>query len=506
MQVERTGGLVDNTVFQAIDELVRNESSGNRSTVPLSHVLSPEEKERFRSGSPVDKNEVARNVEVRLARPSLRTLAASVHRYHKAFNRLALKTQQDDEIFAQLGEPPWVLVNSALEALGLPYQLDIPNMRTTWHEDGGYLLRDLRTDRPVGGHEFSAGERVLLALCDLLLSDVQTGKKLYMFDDVDGLLHAPALKHFIGFVRDRLIREQGHIAIWATHSPVTVQLAGNADHFYIREPRVSPEPITRPELIDRLSGGELVVLDNTVLVFVEGQDHRFYNTLFRRLEHDQAIRVSRSARFISPTTDPHNRGAGRDAVQRAIEVLTQTGFSRLAAGLVDGDGRTSSLPAGVERLPRYSIENYWLDPLNVHAWLLDHDVRSIPTELTFENVSQGMGSKITSALNRNQLQRIVDHWANEILQRWNAVVNANPLAGTVSTTAREEVSFVGGLSLSYPSFLLQAPGKEIIDNAYHRGVNTNLHRGNLEKHYFVTAAWPVELVALMQRLATAPMT
>lgn len=350
------------------------------------------------------------------------------------------------------------------------------------------------------GHRISAGERVLLSICDYILSRRSDGRKLFLFDDIDGLLHPPALKRLVRLVEETLVREREGVVLWVTHSPVMVQISNSADFFYIEKFGKSPERISKSSLVEKLTDGELIVLDNSFFVFVEGGDYEHYNALMQRFVLDGILNPSRIVRFISPKLETA-AGCNDQTVTEAAAVLAKIGFSSLFGGLTDGDGKKESSHASVKLLRRYSIENYWMDPLNVYSWSLDHCFSKIPEDVRFPGILEGMGSSVIQRLNQNQLQAVVDSYAKLIAENWHRIANTLSGKSSPDLDRRRSISVYRGLVLEYPEFLLAMQGKEIINYIYTNVIDSRANRVNLREHFRRGAYWPEDLVQLMREFA-----
>jgi hypothetical protein len=361
-------------------------------------------------------------------------------------------------------------------------------------EAGPYQLVRNSGNEPVTGSDLSAGERVVLKLYELAFAPRHL-YALYLFDDIDGFLHPPLLKKFINLVQKRLVEREKRIVLWATHSPVLVQIAPTNDLFYIAEYKGRPQKTTRSKLVHELTAGELVVFENTAFVFVEGRDHGFYSDLVERLEKEGSLQLKRQVKFISPKSHVTSSDSNKHAVINAVKVLRDCGFSSTFFGLVDRDNGLCSSSEGVMELGRYSIENYWADPLNVYSWYLDSDdYEQLPAEIRFSSLAKGMGSLFLKKLDHRQTQMIVDHFAISLSQS---------LSQTVPNLAeRESVSILSDITLSYPKFLLYAKGKDLIGRGYYR-INSRLNSDTLRKTFLKGAFWPAELVEKMRRYAAS---
>jgi hypothetical protein len=364
---------VRNVAGQIKPELFENDvklpNINSREARDLKMVISfanSEEKELLKTAELAQKIAIVERILLREKQyVGLHELAPTFSRYHLQYAQLKYEGHSIEAISSQIGVPPWERMNDAFRQLGFQYEVRAPDLNKWPGEFARFELFHIGRNDRVGGAELSGGERVVLQLYGPLFSNlpIQSGA-VFLFDDIDGFVHPPLLKRLIGLLHKTIVVEGGGFVFWATHSPVFVQLTQNADYFYIGKYGTGPVRTTKAKLIHELTGGELVVFENTCFVFVEGVEHEFYNELLDRLEKEEIVELNRQVKFISPKANVESSGANKAAVIESVKVLRKCGLSKTFAGLVDRDTGQATPIEGISQLERYSVENYWSDPLN----------------------------------------------------------------------------------------------------------------------------------------------
>lgn len=155
-----------------------------------------------------------------------------------------------------------------------------------------------------------------------------------------------------------------------THSPSTVGLCDEDSIFVMSKDPTKIEKQTRSDAINYLTSGVPILsstIDNRRYILVEDKDDAlFFTKIYNIVSHEIDKQIS--IVFIAVST-PQNSG-GCSVVKDWSDKL-RTGGMNLFKGLIDKDqGNTSS--TGIVVLNRYSIENYFLDPILVAGFLIHH--------------------------------------------------------------------------------------------------------------------------------------
>jgi predicted ATPase len=465
------------------------------------HAMTSEDRISLQSGTVKIQQEIIRALALR-STAELNQLIFGSYTYHEEYAKRSYAGQTEAQIISSIGNGPWIEAQRLLDMVDLPYRLEVPCIKNTWIDEFTIELRRKEDGSLVDGGQLSSGERVLLWLINLVSSNSDAKDWIYLFDELDGFLHPESLSKFAAIVEQELVERKGSIVLWATHSPMLVQMLKKAAFFYISSFGQKPVAIDREDLITRLTGGTLVVFENISYVFSEGADHSYYNDLVRRLEQERLLKQGRSVRFLSSGNG--GDGAGWKVVHRLVEALGHNSFGHLFSGLVDRDFAQNVRPHGVAQLSRYSIENFWLDPINIYAWMVTTSFDYIPNELSHEIIIRGSPISNIGKLKGDDLQRVIDYFSNMIEREWDKLsgtathVHINP-----DLSDREEIVISGERIVRYPKFLLVGQGREIINRIIvHNFKGCNCQ--SLSEQFLKGAFWPMDLVETLQRLARNP--
>ncbi len=334
--------------------------------------------------------------------PSLSLLFLS-YRY---FERESRADDEPTESFRKrVGDPPWILLRTVLEAAGLPFIINEPSelpllSQITSNQTFQFELRDSE-GRLVPLNRLSSGERVLMSTANWRYSAEVAGRafKLLLLDEPDAHLHPALVRKFLNIVEKVFVGTLGVRVLMTTHSPSTVALADPASIFEMRKGLPGLIKANRASAIANLTDGFVAVQDATRTVMVEGKaDPEFYETVWSMLT--EIPRLNENALLEKYPNLDFVHGQGRQTVQDLVPQMRLAGFDNVV-GLIDKD-KGNQAPAGVFVLGRRAIENYLFDPVVV--WFALHERRAAPhiPELGTDRLNS------SRELNSNALQLIID--------------------------------------------------------------------------------------------------
>lgn len=386
----------------------------------------------------------------------LSALAVSFYRYHLRRCQVILRGAEEGrgplaecEIVAEVGEPPWNVVNEMLGRAGFNHRVTTPTMVSF---DDRYQLEFVRqedgVDVRVSLSNLSSGEQTMLALACLMYNSEKVGvsPKLLLLDEPDAHLHPANLAGYIGAIQDILVAKHGVRVIMTTHRPDTVASAPEQALYVVsrKGDRVRKAP-SKVALVSALSANALAVLPNARCVWVEDDDDRDFYTLVRGLLGvHQEFRDVTTLSFQSANLG--KVGGGANQVKAWVGRLQQAGLGHMVQGLIDRDAGNTPEPS-LFVIDRYSHENYLLDPLVIFAALLD---AGRAPQVPGIALHPGDEHKLWG-LSKNELERI----ANAVLGPLGAHVGAKD-------TGTFEVEFVGHTeAVSYPQWLRDTRGHDL---------------------------------------------
>lgn len=377
--------------------------------------------------------------------------------------RAAVLREQDagkDEIVQELGKAPWDLLNEVFAVAEFPYSVVSP-VGTKLLDMYSFELQHRRTDQRISPGDLSSGEKMLMGLVFWLYSSQHHGRfpKLLLLDEPDAHLHPSMTRHFLNVIKEVLVDRYGVRTIISTHSPSTVALSPESSLFEMSSvaPRVSSAP-SKEHSIGLLTAGLVVVSPSSRFVLVEDEADVIFYDAIRDILTDYGPSKDRCALPPSPNLVflPASRGRGQTktgggstVVSGWVEKFDAPPLSELIRGVIDRDaGSTGS--ARVQTLGRYSIENYWLDPLVVFALLVEENRAPVLPEI---QISQGDQHQLRS-MSSTQLQAIVDNVCGSMKA---VLTDLKP-----EELLTKEVHLTNGLSLRYPIWMLERRGHDLL--------------------------------------------
>lgn len=339
------------------------------------------------------------------------------------------------------GTPPWILVQEALDVLGLPF-IVVPPPDKWLPDDGlGSYVTQFRTVSGVliDPDQLSGGEKVFLRLlCRVFENNVDFAPRLpqvLLLDEVDSGLHPSLIAQLMRVLIQTFVERHQVNVVMTTHSPVTVTMAPAEALLEMTTSAPRLRKISQDRAVKSLTVGIptlAVKVENTRQVVVESiYDQAVHQELYDVLK--PRIDSPISLAFV-PAGDTKIAG-GKQRVRDLVNDFRQHGVST-ARGLIDKDTR-SSAPDFIEYVDdRYAIENIVLDPLQVAVFLL----RERWKRPEFFGLEPGISEL---SLNSREAQQLVD----VVCQRLGY---SEPLA---------EVDYCGGFSLKVPVEVLTITGK-----------------------------------------------
>lgn len=184
---------------------------------------------------------------------------------------------------------------------------------------------------------------------------------------------------------------------------------------------------------------------------------------------------------------PSKTGGGKNVVAQWVEKFDVPPLSEMFRGIIDLDVGNAGAPR-VHVLGRYSIENYQLDPMIIFGVLLQE---KIAPPLPGIGISAGDEHRLRE-LAGSELQVVVDFVRQQI----------GPKLGSLTTKeqANAEVTFTNDLKVSYPSWMLNRPGKDLMP-IYQKVFGQHLITPpNLLRMQRRIRLVPIELAEIMIRL------
>lgn len=365
------------------------------------------------------------------------------------------------------GKPPWQLLREIIAEAGLPFTFTDPSgisIRSTYT----LTLTNTRFGKTVQFSELSSGEKVLMSLAFWLFHVRRTKvfPRLLLLDEPDAHLHPEMSKQFLNVIDGVLVKNHGVRVMIATHNPATVALADRASLY---EMFPTGERIRKTQsksaAIRRLTAGILDVSDAKSVVIVEDEDDQtFFQYLYDELSVDvedstKTIRNGERLVFVQasrPRQDrrPEETTGGRSEVEKWVPKLRQAGLE-LIVGLVDWDRKDESGDT-IFLLPRYSMENYIVDPIVLFARLIAEQqappIDGVPV------IAKNRSHTVVE-IPQQQLQLIADLICNKMWERIKETYSDEHVADACS---QQQITFLSGVTLMYPKWMMEHRGKDLL--------------------------------------------
>jgi energy-coupling factor transporter ATP-binding protein EcfA2 len=366
-----------------------------------------------------------------------------------------------EEIFKEMGRPPWEILNQALSLADFGYQIVSPT-ETRIQDQFQIRFRKPGSSIAIEPPNLSSGEQSIVKLLAWLFGTETYGKtpKIYLLDEPDAHLHPSLTKQFMSVLVDSLVNKFGIRVILSTHSPSTVALApeGSVFEMWKDAPRIRPSASVA-HTVGLLTSGLMVVSKATKFVLVEDEnDVDFFESLWDILTDRGPSKIpgrlepvpSVVFRPAATGRGPARIGGGCTVVRLQVEKFDQEPLKGLFRGVTDLDAGN----VGTDRIKvigRYSIENYLLDPIVVYAALLEADKAPAVSGIT---VKKGSEHEL-GALPQSDLQRIAD----EVLGLVDRALRAG---GVASATPTREVEFTNGIKVRYFEWMFTYRGHDLL--------------------------------------------
>jgi hypothetical protein len=362
------------------------------------------------------------------------------------------------------------------------------------------MFEDIEHGHELRPMDLSSGERILLGLVLWLYNSGHHGRfpKLFLLDEPDAHLHPSMTRHYIDVLLNVMVKRYGVRVILTTHSPSTVALAPEAALFEMR--RSSPRIVrsqSKAATVGLLTAGLVTVSPSTRFVFAEDDDDVAFFTMVQDVLSDygptrdpRAMKPAPSVTFV-PASVGTGRGkiaGGKSIVTQWLDKLNAPPLDELFRGVIDRDSANTATTR-LLALGRYSIENYYVDPLYVFAVLSDAGTAPSVPDVT---IAQGQEHLIRS-LPKGSLQQIVDVIANGVV----------PTLGTLSAadSAKHHVTFTNGITLDYPAWFINRSGHDLMPLFQQKyGGPKVISPPRLSRAFKRVRLIPTELADIMDRL------
>lgn len=198
-------------------------------------------------------------------------------------------------------------------------------------------------------------------------------------------------------------------------------------------------------------------------IFVEDRDDvSFYTSLYNLYSKDISDDISLV--FIPASAQKSGISGGCNQVKEWTKKLRKEGL-HLAKGIIDRD-KSNQSEAGISVLKRYSIENYFLDPIIIAGYLIHNGIVSEIKSINFPNKNCNK----LEELNDVDLQNVADYVIEKVQSSFTTVVNSlnskREEKNAINVLTPEElirvpIELKNGKVLNYPKWLINRKGHDL---------------------------------------------
>jgi len=423
-----------------------------------------------------------------------------------------------------LGKDPISVLNDILKGCGLKYDI-LPFDYERYKKAKG-VEASLKVIRPfsllakkhnnkdlISFQNFSWGERVIVSLgfLEYYASYMKRSPSVMIMDELDAHLHPALIPNFYRVINDILIKQFGTKVIMTTHNPSTIALAPKDDDCVVY--KMTNEEGTKLikdaskdyyESVKTLTEGLVIVNEKTKYIFVEDEDDVEFYTNFNSVNN-----ISKKLVFL-PASNRTKRDGGKTEVnQNGGKNAVNNLIARFEAlqgvfeGLIDRDSGNEKLAENLKLLERYSIENYYFDPLVLFSFLNTAATRK--SEIANLGVAPGKEHELTDEKARIVIDYMISTLEPEVIKQIEkdlknkSVKYAKPIADVNESKNKVKLEFIGGKTFEFPEWLLYYRGKTL-NGIFNQVFGLQPNNSQLLQHFNKIGNYPVELIEKLKSI------
>jgi len=160
----------------------------------------------------------------------------------------------NEEFIKKNGVPPWDFVNSVLNEIDVPYNVNSP-LGTRIESNFSFKLIDRKNGTEISSKDLSTGEKVLmsLALAIYNANGVDSKPDFLLIDEPDAALHPSMSRKMIKILNDQIVKLSGIPAIITSHSPTTIISSDGISIYQMERGNSIPNKISVQKAVELLS-------------------------------------------------------------------------------------------------------------------------------------------------------------------------------------------------------------------------------------------------------------
>ncbi len=362
----------------------------------------------------------------------------------------------DEDIYAEIGRPPWDYINELFEKYDFEYRISSPKRAS---ETFSVQFHKKDAERELHIQALSSGEQMIVSLILWAFNEkISELKKLLILDEPDAHLHPQMAKMFKEIISDVLVEKFGIQVIMTTHSPTTLCWM-DEESIFLMHPQNGLQKATKKEALDKLTSGLLYVHQAFKIVLVEdADDYKFHQSVYDELAYMDILPKEPRLIFKSVVT-PDVNGGGKsvviDACKQWSQFSSKTDLDAVLCGLVDSDkDDNSDLPENVFTLSRYCHENYLADPLLIFALIIEESVNEEDVKAIADKYGYRAGDAMKFKSNEIEAQSIVDGIIALLIQKTNLTEE--------QTEPQASIKYINGIEVNLPQRFMSESGKDTV--------------------------------------------
>ncbi|MEO8236337.1 MAG: ATP-binding protein [Flavobacterium sp.] len=312
----------------------------------------------------------------------------NINKYYVTQNLIPTSPILSDEEFNKKnGLPPWDFVNSILEEINVPYEVNSP-LGTRTDSNFSFRLIDRKNGTEISSQDLSTGEKVLMSLALAIYNTKGDSNKpeFLLIDEPDAALHPSMSRKMVKILNYNIVTLSEIPAIITSHSPTTIISSEGISIYQMERGNPIPTKISVQKAVELLSS-DIPFLkisnDQRRQVFVESKyDVTYYELITNILLRIDTINCEPI--YLPART---SNGSNCTDVIEVVKNLFDNGNDQIY-GIIDWDkeNETKGRIIVLGENERYSIENYLLDPLMMGLLFIREAKISI-SDFALQNIS-----------------------------------------------------------------------------------------------------------------------
>lgn len=421
-----------------------------------------------------------------------------------------------------LGKDPIHILNLVLLSCGLKYEV-LPFNFENYKKANGFesvlktiqpftlKIKKIGQETKINFSDLSSGERIILSLgfLEYYATRMNQSPSIMILDEIDAHLHPALIPNLYRVINDILIKEFNTKVIMTTHNPSTIALAPkNEDCIVYKMSNNGKTQLIKDtsknhfESINLLTEGLVTVNEKTKYVFVEDEDDVEFYTNFNKVNNisNNLIFIPASNRTKKENGKTEvNQDGGKEAVNNLVKRFEA--LSGIFEGLIDKDSGNDKYTSDLKLINRYSLENYYFDPLVLFCFLNSFNTKT-PEIISFD-IIKGKEHELKS--NKEKCIQIINYIISKIEPEVIKELNKSPTKYSKQLISIDEckklvnIEFTDEVNYELPEWVLYYRGKNL-NNIFSTIFGHKPNNEDLLRHFNTIGLYPIELINKLKEL------